>query len=1089
MRVAVLDCETWLIAKGGGAPPLVCMGWAVLEDGELLEAGLVTHKDESTELPSWLDPDVDGEPGLSSTVRALFRWVRESNDDGHPARFVNHNIPFDFAVLASYDDTLIEDIFAMYDDRLVEDTMLREQLMDIAAGSLGYHRGRKTAAGKMIKKRYDLKTLAQLYLKIDLDKLSWRTGYRALYDVPLKDWEEGAIAYGVDDAVYTGKVYFAQREDVAEDIEGGEIPNSTDQARAHWSLHLAAVWGIRTEAKRVYEFRAALRESRGYLAKALRKVGFIRTTNTKKDGSKNLGAVKNEMFAIAEKLSFDLILTPAAEKLELTHRTYKEQENPLKFVSTSKDAIAELAEAGGFSFGDIEEGDGIPEMREAKSSTPLERGVAFAKALADDDTVVIGHDERPIAGPPVAEAKRQIHAHQALELVPLYTSVEKLLTTYVPVLESGINYPINPEYRPLVETGRASCAKPNLMNLPKAPGVRECFIARLGYMFCTVDYTALELHTLAQACLWLVGHSRLAEALNEGVDPHLALACEYLLQGVSYEDGKKIRKDESHPRHKEVEHARSVSKCFHPDTEFLTKTGWKKLEDIGPEEEILQATPRDDGEAPTLSWAVPFNRFKEHRGRIVHLKNEGMDIRVTEDHRMLFFNAKMKPGVCTPLELNKKRGWWNAGFLPDNDDSIDVDETWLRLAVAAQADGSYIEDRHKTVRFGFSKQRKKDRLEKLLRAASLELKGSLDVHTREYESEKMGKCRFYRVRGDAAVKIRELLDGAKRFPLWWKKLSRRSREVVLDEARYWDGHTPPTGVAYQFSGCDEQSHEILQFLATITGRKIRVRRNAAGGENRAPCHKTTIRTRARTRGENLKTTVEEHNGDVVCFSVPESFVVARGGPEAPPVIVGQCANFGLPGGLGAKKFVKFCKGSGVEITLDEAKTLKRNWFRQWPEMRDYFRLISNSITVDENDEEFINVEQCYTARIRGKARYTAACNSYFQGLAADGAKEACYRISHACYVKDSPYNQPVSLYGSRLNVFVHDETIMEHPVETASERGYQQAKIMVDTMQEYTPDVKIKAEPALMTHWNKDAVERFDDNGRLIPWEPLEKTA
>jgi hypothetical protein len=292
-------------------------------------------------------------------------------------------------------------------------------------------------------------------------------------------------------------------------------------------------------------------------------------------------------------------------------------------------------------------------------------------------------------------------------------------------------------------------------------------------------------------------------------------------------------------------------------------------------------------------------------------------------------------------------------------------------------------------------------------------------------------------------------------------------------------------VAYQYANTQMESIEVLEYLAIVTGYKTRLVRNAntRTSENHQNCHQLTVRTKGNTRGGNLKTVVEPYSGEVVCFSVPSSFVVARSGGV--PVITGQCGNFGLPGGLGARKFVKFCKNSGILISLDDAYRLKDSWFKQWPEMRDYFRAIQSSIVIDdETGEEYINVEQCYTARIRGKARYTAACNSYFQGLAADGAKEACYRISHACYVKGSKYNQPQTLFGSRLVVFVHDETIMEHPEATAHERAFQQAKIMIDTMQGYCPDVRIKAEPALMYRWHKDAVAHYDENGRLIAWEP-----
>lgn len=49
-------------------------------------------------------------------------------------------------------------------------------------------------------------------------------------------------------------------------------------------------------------------------------------------------------------------------------------------------------------------------------------------------------------------------------------------------------------------------------------------IPNTGWVFSSEDYAAGELVTLGDACLRVVGHSRLADALNGGLDPHLALA-------------------------------------------------------------------------------------------------------------------------------------------------------------------------------------------------------------------------------------------------------------------------------------------------------------------------------------------------------------------------------------------------------------------------------------------------------------------------------------------------------------------------------------------------------------------------------------
>lgn len=72
-------------------------------------------------------------------------------------------------------------------------------------------------------------------------------------------------------------------------------------------------------------------------------------------------------------------------------------------------------------------------------------------------------------------------------------------------------------------------------------GAREVFAPRPGNIYAIADYAALELHTIAQACLDLVGQSALAEALNAHIDPHTALAAEILK--IPFDEAKARKKN------------------------------------------------------------------------------------------------------------------------------------------------------------------------------------------------------------------------------------------------------------------------------------------------------------------------------------------------------------------------------------------------------------------------------------------------------------------------------------------------------------------------------------------------------------------
>lgn len=197
----------------------------------------------------------------------------------------------------------------------------------------------------------------------------------------------------------------------------------------------------------------------------------------------------------------------------------------------------------------------------------------------------------------------------------------------------------------------------------------------------------------------------------------------------------------------------------------------------------------------------------------------------------------------------------------------------------------------------------------------------------------------------------------------------------------------------------------------------------------------------------------------------------------------KVANFGFPGGLGAPKLVLFARKSyGVEMTEDEAKALKEQWLATWPEMRLYFDAITRLPSwKDASGRTFFDLVQLRSQRSRGGATYPAAANSFFQGLGADATGHAGWLISKACYVdRTSP------LFGCRIVNYVHDEFIVEAPLARGHEAAEELSRLMVKGASEWIPDVKLQAEPCLMTVWSKDA-KTLRVDGRLVPWAPEEK--
>lgn len=195
----------------------------------------------------------------------------------------------------------------------------------------------------------------------------------------------------------------------------------------------------------------------------------------------------------------------------------------------------------------------------------------------------------------------------------------------------------------------------------------------------------------------------------------------------------------------------------------------------------------------------------------------------------------------------------------------------------------------------------------------------------------------------------------------------------------------------------------------------------------------------------------------------------------------KVANFGFPGGLGVKTLVEYAKGFGVNIDLNRAEELRDMWRQAWPEMKEYFDKIGDMAKEglpDKMGTERFAIRQEPTGRIRGGAHYTSACNTLFQGRAADLAKAAMWDLHHACYV-----DQTSTLYGVRMWAFVHDEFLFEGPQVTAFLWADEAVRIMEAAGKVFVPDVQLSAIPALCPYWTKAMEPVYDHEGHLIPWE------
>jgi DNA polymerase I-like protein with 3'-5' exonuclease and polymerase domains len=125
--------------------------------------------------------------------------------------------------------------------------------------------------------------------------------------------------------------------------------------------------------------------------------------------------------------------------------------------------------------------------------------------------------------------------HPALSAAVDYAHTEKLLSGFVAKLEDAGDMPIHANVHVLgADTGRMSASGPNLHQQPREPGVRECFVARPGFVLVSCDYDGQEVRGMGEIRTIKLGKSMLADKYRDdpGFDPHGYFAG--TMYGISY---------------------------------------------------------------------------------------------------------------------------------------------------------------------------------------------------------------------------------------------------------------------------------------------------------------------------------------------------------------------------------------------------------------------------------------------------------------------------------------------------------------------------------------------------------------------------
>lgn len=166
--------------------------------------------------------------------------------------------------------------------------------------------------------------------------------------------------------------------------------------------------------------------------------------------------------------------------------------------------------------------------------------------------------------------------------------------------------------------------------------------------------------------------------------------------------------------------------CYDSETSILTPRGWVLFKDLTEDDLVAQVLDDNSYEfvkplkIVNQKYKGTMYHFKDHHGKI--------DLLVTPNHRMITQYTDKQGNVSERVTLAEKlgkvgatkgngnHGMWRSAKAPELGTVLSDFE---RLKIAFQADGSYVTDSKRKIRFSFAKDRKKERLIELVNRMGL----------------------------------------------------------------------------------------------------------------------------------------------------------------------------------------------------------------------------------------------------------------------------------------------------------------------------------------------------------------------------------
>ena len=228
---------------------------------------------------------------------------------------------------------------------------------------------------------------------------------------------------------------------------------------------------------------------------------------------------------------------------------------------------------------------------------------------------------------------------------------------------------------------------------------------------------------------------------------------------------------------------------YSKDTELLTDKGFKPISEVTLNDRVAQF----DIASNTIVYKEPKKLVSHHSDEVISIEGSCMKQVVTLNHEVIYKGEKVYAKDLLNIDSIVQKEF-PLYFYDKEGNFENINDNWLRLLTWVVCDGSLVDCRKYgknpdkcskvRVQFKLSKERKLEELQRLLK--------EMGVPYTIQESKKSGanilQPYIIRIYGSYAKDIFNKLNYTKKFPAYFKDLSKEKAKVFYDTLKITDGH-------------------------------------------------------------------------------------------------------------------------------------------------------------------------------------------------------------------------------------------------------------------------------------------------------------